>query len=189
MVRLIAVGLMFLAIVACSPVADLDQPAEPMGDFKLGFNVIQVVDDVTKGPVSKDVTEAEWEASLQDAFDRRFSRFDGDHFYHLGVTVLGYVVAQPGIPIVLSPKSILIFEVIVIDNATQAPLNQPGEQFTVIESFSGSNLFGSGITSSKEEQIADLAAQAAQTAETWLRTQPWFYESGAISTALAQPSE
>ncbi|MGB1234336.1 MAG: hypothetical protein ACPG5U_01220 [Planktomarina sp.] len=173
--RLFALLALPLLLLACSPVRDLDGAVEPIGDFKLGITVANVVGDVTKGPLSRDVTTDEWKADVKQAFDRRFSRYDGGRLYHLGVTVLGYVVAQPGIPIVASPKSVLIFNVVVIDNETQKPLTSEPHQMTVIETFTGGNIFGSGLTSTKEEQIADLSNAAAKATDNWLRTQPWFF--------------
>ncbi len=179
MKSVLSVLVLCLGLAACGRPVDLDQPADPLGNFRLGFNVITVLDENVQGPLSRDVTETEWEEALQKSFDRRFSQFNGDRLYHLGITVVGYVVAVPGIPVVLSPKSILMFDLNVIDNETRQPLNAPGERLTVIESFTGSNIVGSGLTSSKDEQIEDLAARAAQQAENWMRTQPWFFGTGA----------
>ena len=169
--------LILLALAACSPVADLEETPDPLGDFRLGFNIMRVSPNVTKGPISREATAEEWQAAMETAFDRRFSRFSGDTYYHIGATVLGYVLAQPGIPIVLSPKSVLIFEVIVIDNETQKPLNPEPEQLTVIEAFTGANIIGSGYTKTKTEQLDELAASAAKAAENWMRKQPWFFEN------------
>ena len=74
--------------------------------------------NLTKGPVSRDATPEEWKEAVRAAFEPRFKRYDGGKFYHLGVIVEGYVLAQPGIPVVLAPKSALIFSVTVIEDAT-----------------------------------------------------------------------
>ncbi|MEM6307328.1 MAG: hypothetical protein AAF701_05030, partial [Pseudomonadota bacterium] len=177
MYRYLLLCVMLWAGVACAPVTDLDDTPEPLGDFRLGFNVVRVAPDAVKGPVSRTATTEDWTVPLQQAFDRRFDRFQGDTYYHLGVTVKGYILAQPGIPVVLSPKSVLIFDLLVIDNGTQKPLHGEPEQITVIESLTGANIVGSGLTKTKEEQIEELAATAARAAERWMRKQPWFFDN------------
>lgn len=165
-----------LLLTACGlPITDLDKTPEPIGDFKLGFAVTNAADPMAKGPLSRDATRQEWMAALKPAFETRFKRFDGEKYYHIGVTAMGYVLAQPGVPLVLSPKSILIFEVVVIDDATQQLLTPEPEQFTIFERFSSGFLVGSGYTQTREEQIEHLSKAAAHRTEQWLREQPWFY--------------
>lgn len=173
-----------LAMVACSPTRDLDDGSavEPIGNFKLGFAMARVPDGVTKGPVSRTASADEWKAAVQPALERRLSRYSGSELYHVVLSVEGYVLAQPGVPIVASPKSVLIFKVFVVDNETQKVINPDPDQLTVIETFTGGNIFGSGWTSSKEEQLRDLSESAARATEKWLREQDWF--DGTAQAAL-----
>ena len=166
----LALGIM----VACSPVADLSAPPEPLANFSLGFVVPQISDTVAQGPVSRSATAKEWEAVLTPAFEERFSRFEGDRLYHIGIFVDGYVLAQPGVPIILSPKSALIFRILLIDDETGMTLNDAQEHFNVFESFSGSSFIGSGLTQSKEEQLKNIAEVAAKRTERWLREQDFW---------------
>lgn len=172
---LIAMTLGLLA--ACSPIADLDETVVPIGDFKLGHAVARVSGEVSKGPFSRDATAEEWTAAMTPELKRRFSRYDGDKFYHLGVSIDGYLIAQPGIPVVLSPKSLLVISVVVIDNETRQVLNEVPEQFRITETFS---IVGSGVTQTKEEQMQDLSQIAARDVEKWMRQQPWFYPDGVV---------
>ena len=168
-----------LALAACTNSNDLGRAPVPLGDFALGFNVV-VAPKMVKGPVSREATEEEWKAALTTAIDERFRRYDdlGSKLYHLGVSVEGYVLAEPGIPIVLSPKSVLIINVTVWDDAAQAKLNSEAHQLTILESASGKSILGSGLTQSKEEQMAALSRNAAKEIQNWMAKQmaeeKWF---------------
>ena len=111
---------------------------------------------------------------MNGAFKDRFSRFDGGSYNHLGITVNGYILAKPGIPLIAAPKSILIFRVIAIEDHTGKVLTQKPHQITVVEQLNVGSLIGSGYTRSREQQINDLAQQAALSTEAWLRQQSWF---------------
>ncbi|WP_147126799.1 hypothetical protein [Shimia ponticola] len=174
------------AIVALSACAtsDLEETPEPIGDFKLGFFVPSTAAEMTKGPASRDATPEEWKAAMKAAFEPRFKRYTGDSFFHIGAIVDGYVLAQPGIPLVLAPKSVLIFRVTIIEDATGTQYPEEAHQITVVESVGAGTLLGSGLTSSKEEQLADLAENAARQTERWMREQPWFGEfSGSVDAS------
>ena len=87
-----------LALAACAdPTRDLDDPIDPMGDFSLG-HVGVVAPNLEKLLVSRDVTQDEWIAEMEQALGERFSRFDGGRYYHLGVSVEAYSLPPPIIP-------------------------------------------------------------------------------------------
>ncbi|MEM9438509.1 MAG: hypothetical protein AAGA15_15890 [Pseudomonadota bacterium] len=177
-----------LTLAACATTS-LEEAPEPIGDFELGFLVPVASPNLTKGPVSRDATGEEWVAAMEAAFRPRLERYDGGKFYHLGVIVEGYVLAQPGIPVVLSPKSALIFSVTVIDDATEETLTPEPEQFTVLEDIGAASIIGSGLVNSKEDQLAALSENAADRVERWLRAQPWFYEGEVPDAAIAALEE
>ena len=166
------------AITACSATRDLDAPVDPIGDFQLGFTVVVPSPNYTQGPASRSAEPEEWQDPLKQAFETRFSRFEGDRFYHLGVIVEAYVLAPPGIPVVLSPKSALIFRLTVVEDITGNRLTNEPEQFTVLEEFGAATVIGSGIVFSKEKQIERLSEMAARRIEQYLREQEdtWFAE-------------
>ncbi|MCH2076163.1 MAG: hypothetical protein MK180_04635 [Rhodobacteraceae bacterium] len=183
------IALMFalaLGLAACSETS-LDERPDPIGDFRLGFLVPVTSENLTKGPVSREATPEEWKAAMETAFRPRFERYEGSSFYHLGVIVEGYVLAQPGVPVVLAPKSALIFSVTVIEDATQMQLTAEPKQFTVLEDFSATSIVGSGLVLSKEQQMANLADNAAVRVENWLRDQPWFYDEAGEAAADPEP--
>lgn len=169
MFRLIpALGLV-LGLAACANgQSQLDEPLEPIGDFKLGHAAV-VAPNLVEGPVSRNATEEEWIASVDAAIEERFRRYEGDRFYHMGISVEGFVLAQPGVPLVFSPKSALILRVTVWDDATQSKLNAEPEQFTVLESFTAETVVGSGVTQTKAQQMRNLSANAALQIEKWMR--------------------
>ena len=171
----LALGLVLMA--ACAKQELTDPPAN-LGNFQLGFAVV-VADNMKKVPISRDATVEEWETALQKALDARFGRYqNGTKLFNIGVAVDGYALAPPGIPIVASPKSILVVSATVFDDAAQTMLNPEGKgkQITAFErGGDGSGIVGSGYTRTKLQQIDELAFVAALRVEEWLADNPeWF---------------
>ena len=166
-----------LALAACGGIRDdLTRAPQPLGDFRLGHN-IAVANDPVQGPFSRTVADSAWQAAVQTAVNDRFNatRFAGDKFYHIGVAVEGYVLAYPGIPLVYSPKSVLIFSVNFFDDSTQTKLNDEAIQLTVFEPCCTVPFLGSGFTRSAEEQMEGLSFNAARAIErTMRRNADWF---------------
>jgi len=152
-----------------------------MGNFQLGHNVV-VAPNLTKGPASRAATKEEWIEAMTQAISDRMGRHEGTRLYHLGVSVEGYVLAIPGVPLVASPKSALILNVTAWDDAAGKKLNDKPHLVTVMETISGNTIFGSGLTQSKEVQMANLSRNAAKLIETWLNRQNdefgWFEDDG-----------
>lgn len=173
--RWAAICSVILILAGCAAEEDLALAPEPLGQFRLGHN-IAIADNVTKGPFSREFTADQLEAAVQDAVAARLRRYDGDGLYHLGIVVGGVVLAQPGIPVVYAPRSAMIVDVTVFDNATQKKLNE--EPFRIISGEGLQNavpLLGSGYVRSAEEQLQNLSAQVAKAIEDWLRENPeWF---------------
>jgi hypothetical protein len=183
MYRLIALLASIVLLAACTNPNDLDEAPVDLGDFRLGHNVV-VASKMTRGPVSREASEEEWKEALTSAIDERFGRYQGDKLYHLGVSVEGYVLAQPGIPIVASPNSVLILLVTVWDDAAGGKMNTPPEQITVIETISGNTILGSGLTQSKEVQLSNLSRNAAKQIENFMvrrrASEGWFGEAPSV---------
>ncbi len=171
---------------ACTNANDLDEAPVYLGNFSLGHNVA-VAPNLTKGPASRDATEEEWVAAMKDAIDERFSRYDGEKLYHIGISIEGYVLAIPGVPVVASPKSALIIRVTAWDDAAGQKLNEAPKQITVVEDISTNTIFGSGFTQSKDVQMKNLARNAAKLIQNWLVRENarngWFEPDGQISEA------
>lgn len=177
MVRILAflAGMAFLAGCAAN---DLSKPPVALGDFKLGHNVV-VASKMQKGPVSRDATEEEWTNTLTSAVSDRFGRYDGEQLYHLGISVEGYMLAPPGVPLVYTPKSALVINVTLWDDAGGRKLNEAPQQITVLETTgTDSILIGSGWGREKEEQMAGLSYNAVKAIESWMLeysgTHGWF---------------
>jgi len=173
--RVLAASALVL-LSACANRADLTQAVEPIGDFRLGHNVV-VAKDTTEGPFSRNAEEAELEAALRDEIELRLRRYDGDGLYHLGVRIEAFVLAQPGIPVVFSPQSVLLLAVNIWDNDTRERLN---EEVIRITAFEGANtgvpFIPSGLVKSREQQLENLTISAAQQIERLLRENEstWF---------------
>ena len=185
--RAAALTALALAMAACSaPDADLADAPEPIGDFRLGYNIV-VADGVQKVEPTRDVTEEEWEAAFTEAIDARFSRFTGDRIFHIAVAVNGYSLAVPGIPLVAAPKSVAIIGVTIWDDAAGAKINEEPEIIVVYERLGAeAAVMGSGITLSREEQIENIAQNGARLIERWMRRNPeWF--GGAQAAPAGQP--
>lgn len=174
--RLLAALCGLALLAACAGKGDLDQPPPPLGPFKLGLNIV-VAKNAQKSPVSRSATAAEWEAALKQAMVDRFGRYKGDKFYDFGISVDGYALAPPGIPIVLSPKSVLVVTVNIWDDPAQKLLNEKPKQITVLEGLNGETLIGSGLIRNKKKQMEVLSYNAVKAIEKWLLKHPeWFDE-------------
>jgi len=177
MLRNIFVGLLMVSVAACSGAADLQDAPAPLGDFRLGHNIV-VAPKVVKGPLSRNATEEELTTALQTAIAERFDRYEGKKLYHFGVSVEGYVLAAPGIPLLLAPKSMMFVNISVWDNAANAKMNTKAHKITVFESLDQGPLLGSGYTKSAEEQLKNLSQNAAKSIERYLTKQKaekgWF---------------
>lgn len=159
---------LLLALAACaSATKDLEGPTVPLGDFRLG-HVGVVAPNLQKLLVSRDVTKDEWIAEMTDALGTRFSRFDGDKYYHLGVSVEAYSLPPPVVP----GKSAVALNVTLWDDAAQAKMNPEPKQVQVIK------VFESRISKNRDEQLTGLAEEAARQVEVWLRemqeAEGWF---------------
>lgn len=181
MFRKFAAVLAVVSLGACTNPNDLEEEPAYLGNFNLAHNVV-VAPNLTKGPASREASKEEWIAEMKAAVDERFRRYDGGKLYHLGISIEGYVLAIPGVPIVASPKSALILNVTAWDDASQSKLNEKPELITVIESFSTKTILGSGLTQSKEAQMYNLTRNASKQIENWLVNQNnqlgWFEDDG-----------
>lgn len=162
-----------VALAACAKKDDLSLPPEPIGNFKLGYNIV-VVKEPDIGPFSRTATDEEWKASLQEAIQKRFSRFSGDHEYHIAVKLQAYALAMPGVPLVLKPRSVLVVTANVW--APYGKLNPEPKHLTIWEGATPEGfVLGSGLTQTREEQMLKLSTNAAREIEKWMRENPdWF---------------
>lgn len=177
MFRLLTLILGLTLVAACTPVSDTD-PLVDLGDFSLGHNVV-VAGKAQQGPISRDATPEEWVAVLTEAVDRRLGQYQGEKLYHVAVSVEGFMLAPAGVPLLFKPKSALIVNVTVWDDAAGVKLNDKVEQFTIFETTTGeSAIVGSGHDRTREEQMQMLARNAVHEIEEWLvaqrSAQGWF---------------
>ncbi|MBD3765897.1 MAG: hypothetical protein IE927_14535, partial [Rhodobacterales bacterium] len=174
MTRLAALTLSLAVLAGCAARNDLDEPPVALGNFALGLNIV-VADNMQMVPISRPATVEDWEAAMKKAVDDRFGRYAGSRLYNIGINIDAYALAPPGVPIVLSPKSVVAISANIWDDATQTRLNPEPVRLTVFESLSGSSFVGSGLSQSPAQQMENLAYNAAKAVEDWLVQNPqWF---------------
>lgn len=188
-VRILArmIAVLAVTLVGACATDDLSQPPKAFGDFALGYNIVVAKNAQPVGP-SRKATAEEWETALKTAIDARFSRYEGEKLYHIGIGVDAYALAVPGVPVVISPKSVLAITVNVWDDTAGRTVNAEPKQFTVFEGLTGDTVVGSGLTKTREEQMATLAANAARKINDWLvANAAWFTPEAVAARALLPP--
>ena len=159
----------FLFFTGCS-ISDYPSDINPVpsiGNFKLGHVVVKA-ENAQKGFFSRNASEQILENTLKKKLSNSLSKQNGNQFFHISVVVSGYVLAKPGIPIILSPKSILIVDVSIFnDESEQKVFNKP-KRFSIFESLSGNTILGSGLTLTAEEQLDNLTTIATYKISQWL---------------------
>lgn len=159
MKRLFAAFAFVAALGACTEATqDLAGPTQPLGNFKLGHAEV-VAPNLQQLLVSREATAEEWTTVVDSALERRFRRFEGDQFYHLGVSVEAYSLPPPVVP----GKSALAIRVTVWDDETQTKLNKETELFHTIQ------VFESRLGLTREQQMQRLAETSAKQVEDWMR--------------------
>lgn len=167
MIRLAVCIAALVALVSCTaPSGPVDDPKRDLGDFVLGHNIV-VAPQFQRGPLSRPGDKDAFIASMKNAIDARFGRYEGDRTVHFGVNISGYVLAQNGVPLVLSPKSALIITVTAWDDRAGGKFNDEAREFIVLESYTAP-IISSGLTMSAEEQMANLTYNAAKQMEDWM---------------------
>ncbi len=182
-------ALMLVAtLAACAaPLRDDDTPAN-LGDFRLGHNLV-VTDTMQMVPISRPATAEEWTEVLTEEIDARFRGYQGEKLYHLGVNIDAYALAPPGIPLVASPRSVLVISANVWSDELGRKLHDEPRQFTVFESLSGQTLVGSGLTQTREEQMRNLSRNAAFLIQRWMEENQDWFGLPARRRAPTQPEE
>lgn len=180
--RTLMIGSLALMLAACSgPTTEISTAApEPIGDFKLGI-VTVFAKNVQKGPLSRTASIPELEAALKSEALRVFTPYTGTKFFNIAIAVDAYVLATPGIPLIASPKSGMVVSLNVWDNAKKTVVTEEHKQFTSLEKITGGSFFlGSGLTLSKEEQLAELAVSAIKQIEAYMRENQHLFVSDVV---------
>ena len=181
--RLLPFGLALGLLAACQS-NDLAEPPVPLGDFVLGLNIV-VAENPQTVPVSRVATPEELKAGLEKAIADRFGRYEGSRIYNLGVSIDGYALAPPGVPVLVRPQSAFIITANIWDDATQTKLNAEAEQITVLEKLDADTAVGSGWTRDKNQQIEVLSYNAALAIQNWLLEHPEWFDLPPLSSDAA----
>lgn len=166
--------LLALTLAACAPSPKVDMAPKDLGDFRLGFDIV-VANKMKQVPPSRKATPEEWKAAMKAQIEQRFRKYQGSRLYHIAISIDAYSLAIPGIPLIFTPKSILVFTVNIWDDAKQAKLNKKPKQITVFEALTPGSLVGTGYTETRKQQMASLARSAGRQIENWMVRNPdWF---------------
>ena len=150
---------------ANAPDPNAGGPVASMGSFRLGHNIV-VVDNVKQIPPSRRASPEAWQASLRSEVGALFGRYGGPETFHVAVAIDGYALAPPGIPVVLTPKSILVVTANLWSAREGRKVLGP-EQLTVFEG-PEALLLGSGLIKSAEEQMTTLSRNMAARIQRWI---------------------
>ena len=159
----------FLFFTSCS-ISDYPSnitPVQPIENFKLGHLIVKA-ENTQRGFFSRNASEEILEHTLKTKLTNLLSNQNGNHFFHLSVVVSGYVLAKPGIPVILSPKSVLIIDVSIFDDETEQKVFSKPKRFSIFESLSSNTIIGSGLTLTAEEQLDNLTTIATHKISQWL---------------------
>jgi hypothetical protein len=158
---------------ACTSDIDPSVERSGLGDFNLDRLVV-IVDDPTSSIVSRSASDDQLRKAVTDAVDARLRRFQGDGSYSIGIKVQGYVLAPPGIPVLFAPRSTLFLSVNAYDDVPSR-LNVDTRNLTIWEDAGGDTVIGSGYSQTAQEQLDEMASNAAIEIELWLReNEDWF---------------
>ncbi|RMD47645.1 MAG: hypothetical protein D6832_05565 [Alphaproteobacteria bacterium] len=157
-----------LALAGCAADTGPEAPPElpPLGDFRLGY-VVVVADKAELGPLSRDLPRDQIAEALKTAIEERLRPYDGPRYYHVSVAVGAFILARPGIPLVAQPKSMMVIEVNLWDDARGGKILEEPKQFVIIEPLRHL-VIGSGLTMTAEEQMRELARIAARQIHEWM---------------------
>lgn len=182
-IRALALLFGLLALAACDA-NDFGDPPRPMGKFEMGLNVV-VGETAQTIPISRQATADEWETVMKEAMVERFGSYSGGKMFDFGISIDGYVLAPPGVPVVASPRSALMITVSVWDDARKFLLVDGGKRLTILEGTSGETLIGSGWTQGKAAQMKKLARNAAKAVQDYMLEHPDWLEMTPEEAAAA----
>lgn len=159
-----------LAVLAgCATPDPLTEDLPDMGDFEMALAIV-VTKNAKRIPPSRATTPEKLETTMKAELERRFGRYAGGRRYILAVNIDGYSLAPPGIPIVLTPKSLLVVSANLWTADPQAKIAGP-EQITTFEG-AETLLLGSGYVKDADEQLTTLARNMSRKIQTWLLRNP-----------------
>ena len=156
-------------LAACATPDPLSEAQREMGDFQLLAPIV-VTTKIKAIPPSRAAAPSAWEAVMKDELTRRFGRYAGGRDYYVALSIDGFSLAPPGIPIVLTPKSILVVTANLWTADPQEKVRGP-EQLTTFEG--ADTLFlGSGLMKDGDAQMRTLARNMAFKVQSWILREP-----------------
>ena len=167
--RIGAGGAVAGALGGCAARDPLTQDLPDMGAFQL-VQPIVVAESMKKIPPSRDASPEAWDAVMEEELSRRFGHYSGGRSYYVALAIDGYSLAPPGVPVVLTPKSVLIVTANLWTAEPQEKVLGP-HQITAFEGAQGL-LLGTGLTKDADEQMRTLARNMALKVQRWILETP-----------------
>ncbi|KIC34983.1 hypothetical protein [Leisingera sp. ANG-M7] len=182
----ISAALAALALLTACGETQLNEAPEDLGAFQARVTHVYT-EKALQWPLSRNAEHSEWTAPIENALNTRLRRYQGAQEYDVAVTLEGFMLAPPGVPVLFSPKSAVVVNVFVYDVAEKKFLAKK-HQMEIFESTTGeSAVLGSGHARTKEEQIQGLAINIADKVEEWMAEQHekegWFAPRAAAESA------
>ncbi|OED48375.1 hypothetical protein AB838_10610 [Rhodobacteraceae bacterium (ex Bugula neritina AB1)] len=184
MIRVLSMLAALALLTACGE-TQLNEAPEDLGAFQARVTHVYT-EKALQWPLSRNAEHSEWTAPIEDALNTRLRRYSGAQEYDVAVTLEGFMLAPPGVPVLFSPKSAVVVNVFVYDVAEKKFLAKK-HQMEIFESTTGeSALLGSGHARTKQEQIQGLAINIADKVEEWMaeqhKAEGWFAPRAAAET-------
>lgn len=170
--RFAGLALAGTSLAGCAVRDPLEQDLPDMGTFQLAAP-ITVARNAKKVPPSRDASEASLRRMMNAELVRRFGRYAGGTPFYIALNIDGYSLAPPGIPVVLTPKSILVVTANVWRADPQEKIGGPKQ----IVTFEGANtlFLGSGLMKDADAQLLTLCRNTAKKVQDWMLENPtWF---------------
>lgn len=165
-------GLCLFALLGMSSCGDgvlFPAPSGPLhlANIRIG-HVGVVTSGMVQGAYSNAVSPEDLASHLRGAITSKLAGLDGARSYNIGVKVTSYMLANPAVPTVSSPKSALIMSVTVWDDSRgQKPVAPPATVIAV-DGLYGTSVFITKQQGDKDHRLAALSAKAALEIERYL---------------------
>ena len=157
------------ALAGCATPDPLTRELPDLGAFQLVAPIV-VAGNAKRIPPSRPADPADWERVMKEELTRRFGRARGGTDYYIALAIDGYALAPPGIPVVLTPKSLLVVTANLWTADPQEKVLGP-EQLATLEGAEGLVL-GSGLVKDADAQMRTLARNMAAKVQGWMRANP-----------------
>lgn len=157
----VIVLLMTFTLMGCGEASFAPASMARLAQANIRFNHISIVaTDMVKNAYSDDVSPEDMTTQLRRAITSKLSELQGDRVYNIGIKVTGYMLANPSVLTVSSPKSVLMLSVSVWNDSPDNKLMLPPSTVIAVDGLYGSALSIAKSQGSKDQRLAALTGRA-----------------------------